>query len=431
MGTEKNKKVSGSSTHLVWEVARRRWSKTLPDNAAEEWLEQFELTGMTEEKAVVVYRGSKDPEEFLSKYSDGLRECLSWAAGRKLELQVERTPERKTPEIRVRKKKKEIRKEKRKGSSGRGQRWLRQLLFVLLPCFVAVVVFIGINVLKNRSFKETFYQVGNGKVDGNLRVIHISDLHNTVFGKDNQELIRRIGRLSPDILILSGDIIDENDASMSVTLDLCRQLVDIAPVYYIYGNNEATKIYGIELRLDLIDEYLGCTEENRDFSGFLEKEDELKTMLEAMGVHVLLNSYDTLEVNGLPVDVYGVLTSNPYAFWPYAGDSYREFIDENTDHLKLMVSHEPYIYETYGEGHWGDLVLCGHTHGGLVRLPYLGAVYERKNGWFPERKRGEYYVSGKYDVGGYPLIVNNGLSNRGAVRINNQPELVIIDMNRY
>lgn len=104
MGTEKNKKVSGSSTHLVWEVARRRWSKTLPDNAAEEWLEQFELTGMTEEKAVVVYRGSKDPEEFLSKYSDGLRECLSWAAGRKLELQVERTPERKTPEIRVRKK---------------------------------------------------------------------------------------------------------------------------------------------------------------------------------------------------------------------------------------------------------------------------------------------------------------------------------------
>ncbi len=424
MGIEKKQIRSEASMELAWEVAKRRLLKILPSDVAKEWIGHFELSRVAEEKLIISYEGKKDPSEFLETYSKDLSDCLSWAAGQEIEWEIERKQKgqvfEKTPEKKERKK---LLAGKRKKISG--------VLFVVFAGFFTAIVLIGTNILNNLTFKETFYQVGSGKVDGNLRVIQISDLHNTEFGRDNQNMIKRISQLSPDILVLSGDIIDEKDSSMGVTVNLCRELTKIAPVYYIYGNNEATKIYGIELRLDLIDEYLGCTEENRDSSRFQEKEDDLKTMLEAEGVHVLLNNYDTLEVNGLPIDIYGVLTSNPYAFWPYAGDSYSEFIDEKTDHLKLLVSHEPYVYETYGESHWADLVLCGHTHGGVVRLPYLGAVYEWKNGWFPERKKNEYYVSGKYDIGGYPLIVSNGLSNRGAVRINNQPELVIIDINRY
>lgn len=79
----------------------------------------------------------------------------------------------------------------------------------------------------------------------------------------------------------------------------------------------------------------------------------------------------------------------------------------------------------------GAIVLCGHTHGGIVRLPYLGGLYERKNGLFPEKKQEDTYIAGKYDLSGKTLIVNRGLSNKGIIRISNQPELVVIDINRY
>ena len=79
---------------------------------------------------------------------------------------------------------------------------------------------------------------------------------------------------------------------------------------------------------------------------------------------------------------------------------------------------------------WGDLILCGHTHGGMARLPYLGGVYEHRNGLFPEY-RGKGFLLGQYDIDGTPLIVSSGLSNQDLLRINNQPELVITDITRY
>lgn len=184
------------------------------------------------------------------------------------------------------------------------------------------------------------------------------------------------------------------------------------------------------MSLDSIDQLLGCTKEDRDAGKFRELDDPLRTQLEEAGVHVLLNEMEQIEVNGNIVDIYGVLTSNPSAFWPYTEKTYGGFLNEDQENFKLLLCHEPLVFYTFGEGYWGDLILCSDTHGGVIRVPYLGGLYTRDGGLLPEA-RDKGYVYGLYDCGGNPLIVSSGLTNRGLIRVNNQPELVVVDVNRY
>lgn len=396
----------------IWEVLCERLEKILPDSAMTEWVEHFQLISLTRKRAVILYIGNGDLGVFRKEYYDQFANCLFELAGHEVDVDF-----------------------KQKRTTVRKKRVVAQKIGLLalglaLICAAALTAVLGVNFVKNRTFRETFYQVGSGKLDGNLRILQLSDLHGTAFGDDNQELVRRIGLLEPDLIVMTGDMVEQDDQSDDVLLSLCRRLVDIAPVYYIYGNNECTKSYGIPMGLDSIDQLLGCTEEDRDAGKFLELEDPLRAQLEETGVHVLLNGMEQVEIAGNVVDIYGVLTSNPSAFWPYAEETYGGFHDEDQQNFKLLLCHEPLVFHTFGEGDWGDLVLCGDTHGGVIRLPYLGGLYTRDGGLLPELRQKDY-VYGAYENGGTPLIVSSGLTNRGMIRINNQPELVIVDVNRY
>ena len=99
------------------------------------------------------------------------------------------------------------------------------------------------------------------------------------------------------------------------------------------------------------------------------------------------------------------------------------------NNLKITAIHEPLIFEKFKHESWGDLMVCGHTHGGVVRLPIFGPLYTHEGGLLPE-KNGDY-VYGRYEVEGSPLIISSGLENRNIFRINNRPELVIIDVNKF
>ena len=143
---------------------------------------------------------------------------------------------------------------------------------------------------------------------------------------------------------------------------------------------------------------------------------------------MLKNESDTITVKNTEVEVFGVLNSNPSSFWSYAGESFDEYAYKNTKNLKITAIHEPFIFEEYDVDFWGDVMLCGHTHGGTVKLPVLGPLYTHEGGFFPQRAG--YLVYGRYDISGKPLIVSSGL-DRGIFRINNKPELVIIDINRF
>lgn len=301
--------------------------------------------------------------------------------------------------------------------------FLISLIFVSIAASIAII---GCNYIGNRNFTETFYSVSSLKVNNKIRIIQISDLHNSTFGKDNQKLIDRVQKLKPDLILYTGDMTDgENDVAIS----LCKELSAVAPSYYIYGNNEVEKYYDVPLEQEDLDEKFGFNNENRDPNKLLENTDELTLALEEVGVKVLKNAYDTVTIGQTEVDVYGVLTSNPSAFWSYAGKSFSDYMYFDQNHLKITAIHEPVVFEVYEPESWGDLVLAGHNHGGLVKIPVIGPLYTLEGGLLPARKG--HYVTGRYEVQGRPLIISAGLENKNIFRINNQPELVIVDINKF
>lgn len=305
-------------------------------------------------------------------------------------------------------------------------------LFVISLVFVCIAAsagFVGCNYIGNQNFRETFYCVSSLKVNNKIRVIQISDLHNCSFGRDNEKLIKRIEKLNPDLIIYTGDIIDSKSKNDNNAINLCATLAKKFTSYYIYGNNEVERYYDNPLTQDSLDAKFGFDNDNRDPNKLLEITDSLTEKLQKAGVKVLKNSVDTITVGTTNIDVYGVLTSNPSSFWSYGGEGLDKFLYSNQNNLKIMAVHEPLIFKEYTPDYWGDLMLAGHTHGGTAKIPLVGPLYTHDGGLFPARKG--YFVYGRYEVQGRPLIVSSGLDNGNLFRINNQPEIAIVDINKF
>lgn len=310
--------------------------------------------------------------------------------------------------------------------------WKVILLFILSLIFVSIaasIAIIGCNYIGNRNFKETFYSVSSLKVNNKIRIVQISDLHSCSYGNNNAALVDRVKKLTPDLIIYTGDIIDSKKPSIDSVLHLCKALADVAPSYYVYGNNEVELYYDIPLTQEALDKKFGFSDNNRQADKLLEITSDLTKKLEASGVKVLKNKMDTITVGTTDVDIYGVLTSNPSSFWSYAGESFDEYMYSNENHLKITAIHEPLVLEEYTPDSWGDLVLAGHNHGGTVKIPMVGPLYTHDGGFLPER--GGHFVCGRYKVLDSPLIISSGLENTNIFRINNQPEIVIVDINKF
>ena len=325
---------------------------------------------------------------------------------------------------------------RKKRNPFKGSIWEKRLktaiLCLTITLLAAVAIFttvIGVSYLANRKFSERFYSVSSLKVNNKIRVIQVSDLHNCTYGEENARLIDRVGKLDPDIILLTGDILDPDYGTADQIVELCGVFADIAPTYYIYGNNEVDAYYGSPLTREALDEQFGFDDSNRDPQKLLDIADSFDDKLTAAGVTVLKNSTATVTVGNTAVDIYGTLTSNPSAFWLYAGESFDDYLYTNENNLKIMAVHEPLIFESFTPESWGDLMLAGHTHGGLVRLPMLGSLYTHEGGLLPGRAG--HYVYGRYEVQGRPLIVSSGRENKNIFRINNEPELVIVDINKF
>ena len=195
-------------------------------------------------------------------------------------------------------------------------------LFLISLIFVGVaaaIAIIGCNYIGNRNFKEIFYSVSSLKVNNKIRIIQISDLHNCSYGRDNIKLASRVKKLNPDLIVYTGDIVDSDAKSNDRVISLCKELADVAPSYYIYGNNEVEMYYDIPRTQESLDKKFGFNDNNRQPDKLLEITDDLTKKLEASGVKVLKNKSETITIGTTDVDVYGVLTSNPSSFWSYAG----------------------------------------------------------------------------------------------------------------
>ncbi len=378
------------------------------------WADTFEIEYADENRVLVTYHGSENIKKFKKECKEPLSLCIYSILGYKKSIKISK---KKTGKISNPKVKKNVRAAK---------------FFVIgmaFVCSAAAVIIVMCNYIGNRNFRETFYNVSSLKVDSSVRVIQISDLHSSSYGESNEKLFERVEALAPDIIICTGDIVDSTKEDVDYALNLGGALAKIAPSYYVYGNNEVDSIYGFPFIEAELDKKFGFEESNRDETALLKIEDSFEEKLESVGIKVLKNEKDTIKVKTMTVDVYGVLNSNPSSFWSYSEKAFADYLYENTDNLKITAVHEPFIFQEFEPEFWGDLMVCGHTHGGLMRIPVLGPLFTHEDGLLPER--GESFVYGRYDVAGKPLIVSGGLENLNVLRINNQPELVVIDINKF
>ena len=230
------------------------------------------------------------------------------------------------------------------------------------------------------------------------RIAHISDLHNTEMGKDNERLLDMLRGAYPDIIAITGDIIDSRNTDIDVALQFTKAAMEIAPCYYVTGNHEAR-----------VSEY-----------------DELKDGMIELGVVVLEDECIELEQSGETITLLGV--NDPSFQTDYLfGDSetvmqskLQEMIKEDT--YMILLSHRPELFEVYRESKV-DLVLSGHAHGGQFRLPFVGGLVAPNQGLFP-----------KYDAGlcteeNTNMIVSKGIGNSILpFRFNNRPEVILIEL---
>jgi len=255
-----------------------------------------------------------------------------------------------------------------------------------------------------RGLTSREYIVTSGKLHHAeaIRLVVLADLHSTIYGSHQKELIDRILGLAPDAIFLAGDIADDRNPFDGVAL-LLDGIAGSVPCYYVTGSHDV-------------------------WSGKIK---EIKHRLEDYGIDVLERETVTLTLKGQNLKISGI--DDPSLAVTEKGSdesaAYRDALNafQNIDRSQynILLAHRPdfiHDYNTLGF----DLVLCGHTHGGQLRIPlFLNGLFAPNQGYFPA------YAGGLYDVDGTKLVVSRGLSYYPELpRIFNPPEVVVVELNR-
>ncbi len=267
---------------------------------------------------------------------------------------------------------------------------------IIAVLFVAVFsAFTAWMIWGNLAISVSEYRIESEKLpeafDG-FRIAQVSDLHNDELGEGNVRLLAALKENSPDIIVLTGDLIDRNRTNIDVAVDFAEKAAEIAPTYYVNGNHEAA---------------------------VLEDYQALKERLAAVGVVILENQSVTVERGGDYIRLVGLNDQN-FGYVP-SNAELSELKDERAD-FSILLSHRPRDFAQYATCGY-DLVLSGHLHGGQFRLPFLGGLYAPSYGFFPE------YDGGLYEREESVMVVSRGVGNSSfPIRFNNPRELVIVEL---
>ena len=254
----------------------------------------------------------------------------------------------------------------------------------------------------NTALELNTYTISSSKLPDSFngyRITHVSDLHNAEMGKDNEKLLLMLRDADPDMIAITGDLIDSRNTDIEVALQFVREAVKIAPCYYVTGNHEAR-----------VNEY-----------------GELKAEMEAAGVTVLEDAKFKISIDGETIMLIGI--NDPSYQTDYLFGDAQTVVDtkltelhSDSDGYTILLSHRPELFDTYAD-HGIDLVLSGHAHGGQFRLPFIGGLVAPNQGLFPE------YDAGIYTEGNTNMLVSRGVGNSILpFRINNRPEVILIEL---
>ncbi|WP_455544567.1 metallophosphoesterase [Intestinibacter sp.] len=284
-----------------------------------------------------------------------------------------------------------------------------KIMIIFICIFLLIYLYIKYNV---NTLEITKYTIENEKIpkefDG-YNIVQISDLHSKSFGKNNQKLLEKINALNPDRVVITGDLVDGENNNYNIALEFIRELAKLYKVYYIIGNHEQKA---------LIKKY------KTEYVEYFNKLNQIDFVN-------LDNRKVEITKEGSKVNLYGLTV--PYSCYKYLFDNKeitridKSFLveklgDLDKNQFNILLSHTPFYFDEYEK--WGaDLILCGHVHGGIVRLPFIGGLLSPDRKFFPK------YDLGKYIKNKSTMIVSKGLGgSKVLIRVNCKPEIVSIKL---
>ena len=260
---------------------------------------------------------------------------------------------------------------------------------IVLLIVIALLLFCN---FQNKHLETTYYTYKAEQLGADLegyRIVQISDLHNVKFGKNNQKLVDRIRECEPDMIVLTGDLVDSNHTNVDRAVQFVDEIVKICPVYYVTGNHEY---------------WLDTSEYENLMDG-----------LASAGVVILDDQVVEISRGDAKLRLVGLDDKS-------LADGTLEALLSDEKELTVVLAHEPQYFARYA-GTGVDLVLSGHAHGGQFRLPFVGGIVAPDQGFPPEYTAGEYYMNGT------EMIVSRGLGNSVIpVRLFNYPEIVCVEL---
>ena len=280
------------------------------------------------------------------------------------------------------------------------RRWWIPLIIISALLLTMAVLLIDSNTRIVTTEYELFYDDLPDAFDG-FRIVLLADIHVTEFGNDNERLIRRVRDAQPDIIAIAGDLLCAygrmpTDRQLEIAGTLAHGLVQIAPVYFVTGNHEWDRRVGGPWALF--------------------------EMFDELGVTVLRNQHVLLERDGDSIIFAGA--DDPHG--PADMITPRELVEqiftrEGEDSFIIMLEHRNSNLQLYSE--LGvRLVLCGHAHGGIVRLPFTEGLIGPQREWFPT------YTGGVYTRGDTNMVVSRGLGRSIGLRFLNNPQIVVVTL---
>ncbi len=275
--------------------------------------------------------------------------------------------------------------------------------FILLCALTVLLALIIWTAWGNTALMVNTIPVSSDRIPAGFsgyRIAQVSDLHNAEFGDGNEKLLGMLSDSEPDLIVITGDLVDSRRTDMDVALHFAGEAVKIAPTYYVSGNHESRITnYG-----------------------------ELREALMSAGVTVLEDEAATLEQNGETVTLIGLSDPN-FAIGSDALEEPSAMVStklngllESENGYTILLSHRPELFETYVSC-GVDLVFSGHAHGGQFRLPLIGGLVAPNQGLFPK------YDAGLYTDANTNMVVSRGIGNSIIpFRFNNRPEVVLVEL---
>ncbi len=263
------------------------------------------------------------------------------------------------------------------------------LLSIGISLLLLILLFFIFSIPK---LQTTHYTLESKKVNDEIKLVVLADLHSSKYGNDQAELVNAIKNQKPDIILMPGDIVDDVRDRTPCTI-LFNQLKELkVPIYYIHGNHEMK----ITVRQSVTE------------------------FLQGFGINVVFNTHMDVTIKNTTLRIYGLQDpqeKKPPDTWLNEINNMSNSVDNK---FSILLSHRPTFVEEYKKTNF-DLIVCGHAHGGQWRAPWGGqGLFSSDEGLFPK------YTCGSFDLGTPTMIVSRGLCKNYIPRLFNRPEIVSI-----